>query len=504
MTAGARGAIPQESPAGSSPAVTDEESTGRTSTVVGNASVMFAGRLIVAGLGWAGTLLIIRSLSVEQWGQFSFVFNFLALMTVVTNVVNARQAIRGYFDADDRGAFAGTYVTLRFALGLLGYPIALAVVIVGDYPEAVIRATAVAGLAIIIATPSVGFDAIFQVRRRLGPVAVANALGQLAQFALTVLLVMRHATLVVLTVPAVLCEIVTIGWKLRSIGPTLRMRYRVVWRTWLDLLRLGIPYAIGGALATIYYSIDSVMLSKMDTFDSVGLYGIAYKFAGVVQFIPIAVTASLLAVLVKHWPGDPSAFWATFNKVVLFLAICSGIVVSGFVLFAEPGIRLLYGADYVDAANATRLVIASECVGFFTALGVTTLVALNRNLLYPLAALAGAVLNIAMNLVLIPRWSYGGAAFATLLTELAVCTLLWIPVLRVPDRPSLPFGGIARVLIVTAAACGAALMTVAVAPWPVAAAVLVVVYVSLIHFTRIPGPGGLRSLLRDPDAEAAQ
>jgi O-antigen/teichoic acid export membrane protein len=466
-------------------------------SMVGNAGVLFVGRLVVAALGWAGTILIIRRLSVDEWGRFSFVFSFLGLMLIVTNVVNARQAIRGFYDAEEPSDFVGVYIALRLALGLIGYPLALAFVIIAGYPHQVVEVTAAAGLVVIIATPSTGYHAVFEASMDLRPIAVASVLGQVAQFLLTVFLVVHHASIVVLTIPAVVFEVVSLAWKLRAVRRLVRLRLRFAVRQWLHLLRLGVPYAIGAALSTLYYSIDTVMLSKMDTFRSVGVYNIAYKFAGVLEFLPAAVMSSVLARLVRNWPDDPPAFWAAFNKAVVLLALCSALVIAGFLIFAAPAIRLLYGPGYVAASNATRLVTASQCVGFFTALGVTTLVALNRNVMYPLAALVGVAVNVGINLFVIPRWSYNGAAWATLTTEVVVVTLLWATIIGAEGRPRLP-----RITLLKVAGAGIAAAALAyplrhVLPWEVAAAVLLVTYTFIVHVGRIPGPDGLRSLFTD-------
>lgn len=465
--------------------------------MVSNASKLMVSRVVVAVLGWAGTLLIIRRLTIEAWGQFSFVFSFLSLMVIFTNIVSSRVAVRGLIDAEDKGAYAGSYVLLRFTLGIVGYAFAIAFVVVGQYPASVVRATILAGLVIVLATPSAGYEALFQVEGGLGTVAVAGALGQVAQFVLTILLALRGSSLVIFCLPAVLCEVVTMGWKLRALHPMVRIRYRVVRRTWMDLLRTGVPYAIGGALYTVYYSIDSVMLSKMDTFRAVGIYGIAYKFAGIVGFIPVAMSTAILAPLVRSWPGDPAVFWGTCRRAVIFLVLVAVPITFEFILFSEPTIRLLYGTTYAEAARATRLVVTSECLGFFTILGVTTLLALNRNVLYPLATLAGVVVNVALNLFVIPRYSYNGAAVDTLLTEMVVFTLVWVPILRTAGRGPLPLLVIAKTIGAGGiCAVGGALLNT-VAPWPVAATISGLAYVAIVHFARVPGAGGLPALLRE-------
>src|SRR4051812_18293171 len=78
-----------------------------------NSSVLLVGRLVVAGLGWTGTVLIVRHLSTTEWGQFAFIFSFLALISVLTDLGVGRIAIGGLLDEEqDRDRWAGTYVVL--------------------------------------------------------------------------------------------------------------------------------------------------------------------------------------------------------------------------------------------------------------------------------------------------------------------------------------------------------------------------------------------------------
>src|SRR5436190_3215115 len=111
--------------------------------MMANAGALFVSRIIVAVFGWAGTLLIIRELTKEEWGQFTFVFSFLAIVAVVSNIVNSRVAIRGLLE-EDADRFAGSFVLLRTVMGLLAYVLAVGVVAIAGYPTAVIQATAVA------------------------------------------------------------------------------------------------------------------------------------------------------------------------------------------------------------------------------------------------------------------------------------------------------------------------------------------------------------------------
>ena len=469
----------------------DTKQTG--ASIVSSAASLMISRVVIAAMGWFGTVLIVRHLSVSNWGRFSFVFGLLGLMSVVTNMANPRTVLQQL--ADDDGHLAGTYVLLRMALGLLAYAIALSVVTVGHYPTVVLQATAIAGLTVLIANTSTAYDVLFQFRMELSKVAVAGTLGQTAQLSLTIALALMHSSLVVFTLPAVLCEVVVFAWKLYRLPRHPSLHYGFMWGRWKELIKLSIPLAIGGALSVMYYSLDTVMLSKMQTFRAVGIYGISYKFAGIVVVFATSMSLALFPILVRAWPEEAQRFRAVLRRTVRLYMVVAALVTLEFTIFAAKAIGLLYGQHYTVGANAARLVVASECLGFFAGLAITSLIAMNRNVFYPIAALVGLVLNLGLNLWVIPRWSYLGAAWATLATELVVTLALWIPMARAAGSHLVDAGVVLRVMLSTAAAVLAALATGTVGPWPLAAVVGAGVYVVALVVTRLGGPGGLRALI---------
>ena len=479
------------------------EGDGRT--ILTNTGALVAGRYVVAALGWAGTLLIVRNLSVDEWGRFSFVFSLLGLLAVVTELGIGRVALKGLVDpSGDTGHFAGTYVVLRAVLGVVGYLVALLVVVLGGYPGEVVAATAVAGVVVLVATPSHALDNIFQAHLRMRAVAVATVLGQLAQLALVAAIASSRGSVVLFTVPAVVGELVVIAWKLRQVSGLVRLRLRVHWPTWKGLLSEAAPIAVGGVLATFYFRIDTVMLSRLDTFSAVGIYGVAYKFVDLLHYLPVALLAPVLTVLVRSWPHDLAAFRRTFQRALTILVLVGVLVAVEFLLFAGPVIALLYGERYAVGADAARLVVAAECVGGLGLLAFNALLAMGRHRLYPLAALMGLVTNIGLNLWLIPSLSYRGAALATLITEVLVVAVLWVPLARVGALRPLPLARTGGAVLAGAAAAAVGAGAAPLVPWPVAAAAAAGVYVALIHVGRVPGPDGLASLARDPDLDCRE
>jgi O-antigen/teichoic acid export membrane protein len=473
---------------------------GRDGLVV-NAGMMVGARYIVAALGWLGTLIIVRSLSVAQFGRFSFVFSLILLIAVFADLGIGRLSIKGLLDGThDPVEFAGTLVVLRAVMGTVTYAAAAVFVIVAGYPAEVVRAMLVAGVALLIATPSRAIEAVFEAHFQLGPVAVANVGGQLAQLVLTAAVAVGGGSVVRFAIPAVVGEVVIIAWKLVRVRRIQRLRLNVDWVIWKQLLAEALPLAAGNIMDTLYYRVDSVMLSKLDTFSSVGIYNVAYKFVDLVHYLPNALMVPVLALLVRSWPDDLDRFGETFRRAFMILVLAGVLVAVEFLVFAGPLIGLLYGSHYSVGAGAGRVVVTAECVGAFGMLAFTTLVAMGRNRLYPMVTMLGLTVNVGLNLILIPRASYFGASLATLVTEVLIVTLLIVPVARMESLRPLPVRRAGLAVLAGGLSALVAVVGWQKLPWPVAAVAAAAVYALTVHLARIPGPDGWRSLLVEPPA----
>ena len=471
--------------------------------MLGAAGLMVTRRLLVGVLGWAGTVLMVRELSTDGWGAISFVFGLLGILGLVSDFRIGRIIIRSLLDDDeDAGEQIGSYVALRLLLGTAAYGLAIAIVFIGDYPDEVVHAVAVAGLVLMIASVGSAIEIVLRSRLWFRDITVAGALAQAAQLALIVALVVSDTgTVVLFCIPAVLFEVVEIAWtapRLRGLG-----RWRVTPRLWGAWLREAAPLAVGAALATVYFRIDMVLLAELDGLEAVGHYGVAYRFSDLAGAVPGAVVAPLLTILVTSWPDEPAAFARAFRQAFVLLLVAGVGLAIGFAGYARPAIELLFGDRYADVAGAGRALMAAQTVHFVTSLCFSTLVAAGRRRIYPVAALIGVVVNVGLNLVLIPDHSYDGAAVTSIVTEVVVAAVLVAATLRIREVRPLPWAAVGRTVAAGLVMAAVVLASAGRVPWPVGAASAGAAYLAVLHVLNVDGPGGLRALARRLDKSSA-
>jgi len=446
-----------------------------------NAGSLVAGRLVVAVLGWIGTIVVARNLDTEEFGRFTFVFGLLGMLTIITDLGLGRVALGGVMPGSaDPERYAGSYVVLRCLLGLIGYGVAVGFTAVAGYPGEIVTATAIGGAVVVIATASHAYEIVLQARLRLGVVAVAAVAGRVAQLGLVAAAVSVDGGLFLLLVPAIVAELVIAAVKIPRALRLQPFSYSIRPALWWQLLREAVPLSVGAALATLAFRVDAIMLSKLADFTAVAVYGVAFKFVDLLHFISLSVSVPLLTVLVAAWPSRPDDFRRAIAQVAGLLALLAGALVVGFSLFAAEAIELLYGAQYLTAdgsgARVLQLLLVGEIIALASMVALTALTAAGRHGPYPWIALAGLTVNVGLNLVAIPRWGIEGAAVTTVVTEVVIVVGMGILMRRLPGLGSAGLGPLVRVVIATAVGVGVGLLASGVLPWLVAAVIALAAY----------------------------
>jgi O-antigen/teichoic acid export membrane protein len=472
--------------------------------MLSGAGVLVVGRYLVAALAWAGTLIVVRELSVNDFGRYQFVLSLLSIIGFIADLRLSRIVLRDLMEADrdQAGHIVGSYLGLRLVIGVVSYVVAMAWVLLGGYPGNVVVATAIAGLNLVILSGAFAIILLFEARLWLRDVATANVLGQIVQFGLTIAVaVAGFASIVWFSWTTVANAVALTLWLVFVTGRTLRIRIHVEPPRWWLWLKEAAPLALGAALDTIYFRIDIVMLSLLDTYRAVATYSVGYKFSDLLGAVPIAVVTPALTMMVAAWPADPAGFRRTFRHALILLTVGAVGAAVGFVVYAEPLVSLLYTERYAGATDAARLLVAGQGLHFFTLLAFSTLVAVGRNRLYPIAMLAGVVLNVVLNVILIPEYSYLGSGWATVVTEALVLVVLIIGVARIPGILPFPWPAIGKCALAGALAGGVGWALLDRVPWPVGAVATAAVYLLAVHVLAVNGPGGLRALGGDPRDE---
>ncbi|HEX4076262.1 MAG TPA: polysaccharide biosynthesis C-terminal domain-containing protein, partial [Candidatus Acidoferrales bacterium] len=158
-----------------------------------------------------------------------------------------------------------------------------------------------------------------------------------------------------------------------------------------------------------------VMLHKMTTDSILGQYVAAVRVSELFEMLPTALMFTLAPVLAVS-VVDPEKFRGYVDRTFrYFMVLAAGLCVV-MTVGAPIVVRVLYGKQFLPAASLLAVLIWSEIAVFFATVIVNVMVAKNYQNLLPIPTLVGAAINVALNLVLIPRYAAMGTAWATLVS----------------------------------------------------------------------------------------
>ena len=411
--------------------------------VAWNTIAQSGARVLTLALSLLTTALLTRHLGVDGYGVFVTVTVYVTFFATFFDL-----GVSQYLSRELAADQSSQDRQFREALGLralLAIPIALvalgvALLIYHDPGDADIRrGIAIAlPLVVLLGLASVG-SALFQARLMLDRVALAEICGQLVGAGAIVAAVVTDrgvgTVIAAVVLGATVNTLVIFGLARRatSLRPILDVA------AWRRLLSRALPLGLAVMVATVYFRADAILLSILKGPAAVGIYGIAYRLLEASIAFAGFFVASVFPLLTQTArSGDAEGFRGISQRSFDVLALAAIPLVFGTIALAPELIRILSGSGFEDAVTPLRIVIVGGGLMFISTLLGLMLIALDEQVSVLWASVAVLVLNVALNLVLIPRYSYtAAAAVATGSEVLSLILFSWLVRARADFVPRL-------------------------------------------------------------------
>ncbi len=448
-------------------------------------------------LGVFVTALVVRTLGSAGYGQWSTMFAVLALVGYFTNFgmegVALREAAR---HPEIEHEWIGAVIMLRLLLLGPVMAVAFAAILLLPHTEEML----IAGAIMVVAMPFGGVGALgllFQLRVDNRVPMLVLTLRSVLWGAAVLVIHIQHGGMIAFSAALVLTNLV--GSVVQTVA-ALRLVDR--WprpsrKHVRKLMMVSLSIGIAGLLVIAYARIDQVIVYTIRGSHEAGLYAAVYNVIDQSHFVPISVLTTLAPVLAASWPADPARLLRTARLTAEMLSVASFGGLAFAIVAAEPVVRLIFGAPFVEAAPALPVLSGAFvliCYGYLNGNLLLVLGLQNRLLRISLIAL---VVNLVGNLILVPLVGFMGAAWMTLATEAVVFVMTS---LLVRERLELSRPGLGRVGRTAAAAVILGLvlgvMRLAGAPLGALIAAACIGYPALLFALRALDPADLQMFLR--------
>jgi len=382
--------------------------------------------------------LITEYLGPEGFGKYATVLAFFAFFSAIVDLglapVTAREISK---EGVDERYILGRVLALRLISSAILLLFAPLVLFFFNYEQDLKIGIVVAAAAVLFSSSSLLLNGIFQKNLAMDRVAFVEFFGKLLQVVLVTLIVRNDWGFLAIAgtlLAALAFNAIVVFWLSRSFVKFSLKFDRVFWK---DFLKESSPLAATALITFAYFKLDTIILSVLQSNSDVGIYNVAYKIMENLIFFPAMLAGLILPLLSRTLTTNRELFEDIVDKTFkVFLLIVFPLVVGVWVLAPEI-IAIVSGTGFEESVRVLRiLVFALGCI-FFGHYFTMLLVVGNAQKKLMKALIFAAIVNISLNFLLIPQYSYMAAAFVSLITECLVVLLIGTLAFReIHFRPS--------------------------------------------------------------------
>jgi len=187
----------------------------------------------------------------------------------------------------------------------------------------------------------------------------------------------------------------------------------------------GFYFSISTSANNINANLDKSMLSKISGVGATGIYASAYRFIDVGNTPILALFGATYTRFFQHGASGIRGSLSFAKKLLPILSLYAIASVIGYWLLA-PFIPLILGEDYRDAIEALLWLSPLPAIATFQYLAADTLTGSGNQKSRSVVQVGAAMVNVLLNIILIPLFSWKGAACATLISDSLRLVCLWL------------------------------------------------------------------------------
>lgn len=361
-----------------------------------------------------------RYLGPASWGKLNYVLAFVSIIITISNLGMDGFLVKEFVEnIDSKNEILGT----SFVLRLLSIVIMLLVTLVIFYLINADADTYKLFLLLyltVIFTPFDLIDLEYQSKLQSKKTVIAKNIGYFSGAVLKLVAIVLKFKLIyfalVLGLESVLAYSFLV-WQYQKKDLTIR-QWKFDKKLVSHFIYMGWPFFLSGLAVILYMRLDQIMLGNLLNTDKVGEFSAAVKVSEMFLFIPAAISASFYPTLIEAKKNTlPITYYSKVKQLIKIMFLISMAICIVTCLSSSVIIKILYGNQFSSSVRVLQIYIWSLPAIFFGVAFNQYLVIENQQKFNLYRTLAGLLVNVGLNLFLIPLYGPVGAALATLTAQ---------------------------------------------------------------------------------------
>ncbi|GEM_PF-2684906 len=400
-----------------------------------NSVASIAGQMINLLVGMASSIYVARELGSAQFGMLNWALGLVGIVRAVANVGIDNVITRDIAQNRNR---APEYLLSSFVVKLFSTSLCYLGILV------YLNARGYTGLQL-----AVGYIACtMTIFESLDSSCKAVLVG-IERQDLTVAVSVVTNVIRVVTIVALVClgyNVVAVAWVTIIIAAlTLVLHFVAIgrqvggsWRPSLGtmkyLVAVGSTFFASQFFAGIFDRADYIMLDWYRSIGEVGIYSAAYRIMEIVTMIAYSASLALYPIMSRRIQGSKESYARAIERSTKYLSIVGIPLCAGVFLLSEQLMVALYSTEYATSGTCLAILIWSRLIAFAILPGQQAVQARNAQLWLVPPVIVRVLVNIPLNVYLIPRYGVIGASLSMVITDNIYYSLMYLFAFRGPER----------------------------------------------------------------------
>lgn len=387
-------------------------------TILKNFVSLASAELLSKLIAFFTTIYLARVITPDGFGIIGFATAFISYFLLFIDLGMDTISIKKI--AQDKSViekYVNGVLSFRILFSIIMYLILAFIVLVIDISS--IQQAAILLLGLNLLVRSLTLDFVFQATEKIKYLSMRIIGQNLINLLFVLLLVKDFSDVLYVIIIFVVSNLITSVWMLIKYSNIFeKFRWNLDFAFIKNLIGESFPLVISAFMISIYYNLDMVMLGAIKTETEVGIYNAVYRIF-MLGILPISVIVKIMLPSISR-VDNKEKLLDSLIKYGTMLLLSSVLIATILFIYAAPIMKIVFGDMYISGVLALTIIALNVAVIGVNVFFGNPLTVWGLQRQYAVAITLGAIANIILNILLIPEYSYNGAAFATVLSEVVV------------------------------------------------------------------------------------
>lgn len=388
--------------------------------ILKNIGWLFFDRVFRMGMGLVVGAWVARYLGPTEFGTFNYLLATIGIFTPFATLGLESMVVKELVEHPQRiSSIMSTSITLRLLAGLVSFITCVGIFFFLKHDDMRTLYVGIVLALTLFAQALVSIELYYQSQVASKVAVISQSIAYIIVNIIKVILILVKADLmafaVITTLEMALGGLFMIGAFKKITKQRLTLMIDKILAK--KLLSRGWPLIFSGFMIMIYMRIDQIMLGEMINDYEVGTYSAALKLSEIWYIIPTIICNSFFPSIIEAKKLGQEIYFKKIQTLFDILFLLSFAIAIAVSIFSPFIIDILYGNQYKDASIILTIHIWTSVFVFLGVGSSNFFIIENLQIKTFTRTALGAVLNIVLNLILIPKFLAVGAAIATLISQ---------------------------------------------------------------------------------------